>query len=147
MHFHVSMSSLLSVFPVKTATHPADTPQDFHSLPPGMARSMLDRPGWPPNTLQPPFLLQHAPGAALAALFRFSRGIIIIQTFKPSATDGPRTNAAHIFPSSITIPCSIRQPFNRLLFADKYFFAQLMIPRHPMDAPDSLCPLRYFQYL
>lgn len=125
--------------------HPADTPRDFHSLPPGMARSMLDRPGWPPDTLQPPFLLQHAPGAALAALFRFSRGIITIQIFRLSAIDSPCKNAAHIFPSSTTIPCSIRMLFTSFLFADKYFFAKLMIPHHPVDALDSLSPLRYFQ--
>lgn len=39
--------------------------------------------------------------------FRFSKGIIIIQTFGISATDIPCRGAAHIFPSSITIPCSI----------------------------------------
>jgi len=115
------MFSLLSVFPIKTAMHPVDTPQDFHSLPPGMSRSMLDWPGWPPDTLQLPFLPQHAPGAALAALFPFSRSIIIIQTFKPSATNGPRGNAAHIFPSSVAIPrftCTKTLPlaFHRQIF-------------------------------
>lgn len=39
--------------------------------------------------------------------FRFSKGIIIIQTFGISATDIPCRGAAHTFPSSITIPCLI----------------------------------------
>ncbi len=39
--------------------------------------------------------------------FLFSKGIITIQSFKPSATDGPCRSAAHTFPSSITIPCPI----------------------------------------
>ena len=39
--------------------------------------------------------------------FRFSKGIIIIQTFGISTTDIPCRGAAHTFPSSITIPCSV----------------------------------------
>lgn len=80
--------------------------------------------------------------------FRFSKGIIIIQLFGISATDIPCRGAAHTFPSSITIPCSIcNLPVSIFRHADKCLFAQLIAPHHPKtDVLNVLCPLRYFYF-
>ena len=49
------MFPLLSLFPVENCHAPCGCPAGFSFTPSRMARSMLDRPGWPPDTLQLPF--------------------------------------------------------------------------------------------
>ena len=57
------------------------------------------------NTLQHPFTPQLSPDAAPAAVFS-GRGIIITRISRQPANAAHAGNAAHIFPSSVTIPCS-----------------------------------------
>ncbi len=66
---------------------------------------MLDRSGKPPDTLQHPISLQHAPDATLAVkLNGKDRGIIITRAFSLFANIRPCQGAAPAFPSSTTIP-------------------------------------------
>lgn len=77
--------------------------------------------------------------------FRFSKGIIIIQTFKISATDIPCRGAAHTFPSSTTIPCLIcNSTVSLSCHADKYLLAQLMAPHHPQRCPECFVSFKIF---
>ncbi len=89
-----------------------------------------------PGTLQHPFPLQHAPGAALAAFSHSGRGIIIIRVFRLLPMQGCRSYFSFFYYDPLFYPPAP---------ADKYFFAKLIFPHHPVDAPESLYPLRYFQ--
>lgn len=77
--------------------------------------------------------------------FLFSKGIITIQSFKPSATDGPCRSAAHTFPSSITIPrftCRLSFPYTYRLDYRQVFHREAHSLNHPKN-PSSGCTGRF----